>query len=124
MGSTEFLSSSVMALILNMNIFFFLQSRPFLKDRKKFVQMADPLLEGRFSVRSLHHAVAITAMCLQEQASFRPAITDIVTALEYLASQTGSSDHHKGGYLNQISSPPLRRRDLENASFDVLTTSF
>jgi len=99
-------------------------SRPFLKDRKKFVQMADPLLEGRFSVRSLHHAVAITAMCLQEQASFRPAITDIVTALEYLASQTGSSDHHKGGYLNQISSPPLRRPDLENASFDVLTTSF
>ncbi|CAI9786495.1 unnamed protein product [Fraxinus pennsylvanica] len=59
---------------------------PFLKDHKKFVQMADPLLERRFSVRSLHHAVTITAMCLQEQPSFRPAISDIVTALEYVAS--------------------------------------
>ncbi|CAA2953822.1 serine threonine- kinase CDL1-like [Olea europaea subsp. europaea] len=62
-------------------------SHPFLKDHKKFVQMADPLLEGRFSVRSLHHAVTITAMCLQEQASFRPPISDIVTALEYLTDR-------------------------------------
>ncbi|KAK3038827.1 hypothetical protein RJ639_028549 [Escallonia herrerae] len=65
-------------------------SRPFLKDRKKFVQLVDPLLEGRFPVRSLHHAVAITAMCLQEQAQFRPLIGDIVVALEYLSSQVDS----------------------------------
>ncbi|CAI9786494.1 unnamed protein product [Fraxinus pennsylvanica] len=69
---------------------------PFLKDHKKFVQMADPLLEMRFSIRSLHHAIAITAMCLQEQPSFRPAISDIVTALESVASQMGISDHHQG----------------------------
>ncbi|KAI3459952.1 hypothetical protein Pfo_016615 [Paulownia fortunei] len=48
-------------------------SRPFLKDRKNFVQMADPLLEGRFSVKSLQHAVVITSMCLQEVASVRPS---------------------------------------------------
>lgn len=70
------------------NFFFkFMQSRPFLKDRKKFIQLVDPLLEGRFSVRSVHHVVAVTAMCLQEQANFRPLIGDIVVALEYLASQ-------------------------------------
>ncbi|KAL2505983.1 Protein kinase superfamily protein [Abeliophyllum distichum] len=82
-------------------------SRPYLKDRRMFVQMVDPLLEGCFSVRSLHHAVAITAMCLQEQASFRPLISDIVMALEYLASQAAdSSDSHKGVSHNRTSSSP------------------
>lgn len=66
------------------------QSRPFLKDRRKFVQMVDPLLEGRYPIRCLHHAVAIAAMCLQEQPSFRPIIDDIVVALEYLSSQAAA----------------------------------
>lgn len=95
-------------------------SRPFLKDRRKFVQMVDPLLEGRFSVRSLHHAIAITAMCLQEQASFRPLISDIVMALEYLASQA----EEKGRSHSRTSSSPSqldvkvdsKRQDVENAS--------
>lgn len=59
--------------------------------------MVDPLLNGQFSVRSLHHAVAITAMCIQEQANFRPIITDIVVALDYLVSQVESSDSQGGG---------------------------
>lgn len=70
--------------------------RPYLKDRRKFNQLADPLLQGRFSVRSLHHAIAITAMCLQEQPTFRPLISDIVVALEYLASRSANSEPHTG----------------------------
>ncbi|CAI9782505.1 unnamed protein product [Fraxinus pennsylvanica] len=92
-----------------------LQSRPFLKDRRKFVQMVDPLLEGCFSVRSLHHAVAITAMCLQEQSSFRPLISDIVMALEFLASQADSSDSQEGGSHTRTSSSPSQLEGkLEN----------
>ncbi|KAL6572231.1 putative serine/threonine-protein kinase pbl21 [Orobanche minor] len=79
-------------------------SRPFLKDRRKFVQMVDPLLEGRFSVRSLHHVVAITSMCLQEQASFRPLISDIILALEYIASQAEDS-HKSRSHSRTLSSP-------------------
>lgn len=52
------------------------------------MQLVDPLLEGHFPLRCLQHAVAITAMCLQEQPSFRPLISDIVVALEYLVSQS------------------------------------
>lgn len=70
-------------------------SRPFLRDRRRFVEMVDPLLQGKFPVRSLHHMVAITAMCLQEQQNFRPLIGDIVVALEYLATQTYSSELSK-----------------------------
>ncbi|KAL3619807.1 putative serine/threonine-protein kinase pbl21 [Castilleja foliolosa] len=62
-------------------------SRPFLKDRRIVTQMVDPLLQGGFSGKSIRHAVVITTMCLQEQAYARPVISDVVTALEYLASQ-------------------------------------
>lgn len=81
-------------------------SRPFLKDRKKFVQLVDPLLQqGCFSVRSVHHVVAVTAMCLQEQANFRPLIGDIVVALEYLASQAEMSENLKSSTVGSQPSP-------------------
>lgn len=49
--------------------------------------MVDPLLEGQYPVRGLYQALAIAAMCVQEQPNMRPVTTDVVTALNYLASQ-------------------------------------
>ncbi|KAL5232287.1 hypothetical protein ABZP36_031063 [Zizania latifolia] len=63
-------------------------ARPLFKDRRKFPKMADPLLQGRFPMRGLYQALAVAAMCLQEQAATRPFVGDVVTALSYLASQT------------------------------------
>ncbi|KAK9992349.1 hypothetical protein SO802_027334 [Lithocarpus litseifolius] len=63
-------------------------ARPLFKDRRKFPKMADPLLRGRYPMRGLYQALAVAAMCLQEQAATRPLIGDVVTALTYLASQT------------------------------------
>ncbi|XXG80669.1 hypothetical protein AAC387_Pa09g1485 [Persea americana] len=63
-------------------------ARPLFKDRRKFHRMADPLLQGRYPTRGLYQALAVAAMCLQEQAATRPLIGDVVTALTYLASQT------------------------------------
>ncbi|XVF37589.1 hypothetical protein REPUB_Repub20aG0022500 [Reevesia pubescens] len=62
-------------------------ARPLLKDRRKFAQMADPLLHGQYSLRDLNQALALTAMCIHEQPKIRPIIADVVTALTYLASQ-------------------------------------
>ncbi|KAF3782273.1 Serine/threonine-protein kinase [Nymphaea thermarum] len=62
-------------------------ARPLFKDRRKFPKMADPLLQGRYPMRGLYQALAVAAMCLQEQAATRPLIGDVVTALSYLASQ-------------------------------------
>lgn len=64
------------------------QSRPLLKDQKKFLDLVDPLLQGRYPRRCLNYAVAVTAMCLNEEANFRPLIHDIVVALDYLESQS------------------------------------
>lgn len=63
-------------------------ARPLFKDRRKFPKMADPVLQGRYPMRGLYQALAVAAMCLQEQAATRPLIGDVVTALTYLASQT------------------------------------
>lgn len=46
--------------------------------------MVDPLLEGNYPVKGLCQALAVAAMCLQEEAGTRPLIGDVVTALEYL----------------------------------------
>ncbi|KAF5474766.1 hypothetical protein F2P56_006633 [Juglans regia] len=60
-------------------------AQPLFNDRKKFILMADPLLRGRYPVKGLYQALAVAAMCLQQEADTRPLIGDVVTALEYLS---------------------------------------
>lgn len=81
-------------------------ARPLFKDRKKFHQMADPALEGQYPVRGLYQALAIAAMCVQEQPGMRPIIADIVTALNYLASQKYDPNIHPVHRSPKSSSSP------------------
>ncbi|PKI60972.1 hypothetical protein CRG98_018602 [Punica granatum] len=67
-------------------------ARPLFRDRKKFMQIADPTLQGQYPTRGLYQALAIAAMCVQEQPNLRPVIADVVTALSYLASQKYETD--------------------------------
>jgi len=60
-------------------------AQPLFKDRRKFTLMADPLLEDKYPVKGLYQALAVAAMCLQEEADTRPLISDVVTALEFLS---------------------------------------
>lgn len=82
-------------------------SRPFLKDQKKFRQMVDPRLQGCYPRRCLNYAVAITSMCLNEQAHFRPLIGDVVVALEYLAAQCHGPESNKSHMVGSKSSSHL-----------------
>ncbi|URD84520.1 serine threonine-protein kinase, partial [Musa troglodytarum] len=61
------------------------RAEPLFKDKKRFEEMADPLLEGNYPLKGLYQALAVAAMCLQEEAGNRPLISDVVTALEYLS---------------------------------------
>ncbi|KAL8142557.1 hypothetical protein V2J09_015589 [Rumex salicifolius] len=85
-------------------------ARSFFKDRRRFNQLADPALQGRFPVRSLHHAIAIAAMCLQEQPTHRPLITDVLVALEYLAAQPYNPVANSGKPSSPQQSTPRRNR--------------
>ncbi|KAG8086014.1 hypothetical protein GUJ93_ZPchr0010g10001 [Zizania palustris] len=58
---------------------------PLFRDKAKFVKMADPLMDMKFPLKGLYQALAISSMCLQEEASSRPLISDVVTALTFLA---------------------------------------
>ncbi|GAA0168916.1 hypothetical protein Leryth_016314 [Lithospermum erythrorhizon] len=71
-------------------------AHPFLSNKRKHAQLADPMLGGRYRNRCLHHAIAIAVMCLQDDATFRPSIDDIAVALEYLLAQEDSSSRTSG----------------------------
>ncbi|KAF3771835.1 Serine/threonine-protein kinase [Nymphaea thermarum] len=94
-------------------------ARPLFKDRRKFTQMADPLLEGLFPVRGLYQALAVAAMCVQEQATMRPQVSDLVTALTYLASQKYDPDTHPiHSFRFAPGTPPHSRRDTNKNQND------
>ncbi|XP_041003666.1 probable serine/threonine-protein kinase PBL26 [Juglans microcarpa x Juglans regia] len=61
-------------------------AQPVFKDPQRFPELADPLLHGEFPLRALHQAVAVAAMCLQEEQAVRPLMTDVVTALSFLGN--------------------------------------
>ncbi|KAH1120533.1 hypothetical protein J1N35_003693 [Gossypium stocksii] len=88
-------------------------ARPLFKDRRKFPKMADPLLQGRYPMRGLYQALAVAAMCLQEQAATRPLIGDVVTALAYLASQT-YDPNAPGNPSNRVGPSNPRLKDDRN----------
>lgn len=60
-------------------------AQPIFRDPKRFPDMADPLLNRHFPEKDLNQAVAIAAMCLQEEAGARPLMSDVVTALSFLS---------------------------------------
>ncbi|WOL00679.1 serine/threonine-protein kinase CDL1 isoform X1 [Canna indica] len=91
-------------------------ARPLFKDRRKFSQMADPVLQGQYPARGLYQALAVAAMCVQEQPTMRPLIADVVTALTYLALQTYNPENQSNqnsSRLNAPGTPPRTRRDYE-----------
>ncbi|KAF3331684.1 serine/threonine-protein kinase CDL1 isoform X1 [Carex littledalei] len=93
-------------------------ARPLFKDRRKFSLMADPTLQGHYPPRGLYQALAVAAMCVQEQPTMRPLIADVVTALTYLASQNytpglGGTSNPGSSRLNAPGTPSHSSRDLE-----------
>ena len=70
-------------------------ARPYLKDATKFGQLVDPLLRGKYPKKCLSYAIAITEMCLNEEANRRPQIGDVVVAFEYIAAQSKSYEEKR-----------------------------
>ncbi|KAK2977618.1 hypothetical protein RJ640_007254 [Escallonia rubra] len=87
-------------------------ARPLFKDRRKFSQIADPTLQGQYPVRGLYQALAVAAMCVQDQPNLRPVIADVVTALTYLASQNYDPEAHPVQNSRWTpTTPPRTKRD-------------
>uniref|UniRef100_A0A0D3E3N8 Protein kinase domain-containing protein n=1 Tax=Brassica oleracea var. oleracea TaxID=109376 RepID=A0A0D3E3N8_BRAOL len=69
-----------------------LLAQPIFRDPTRFPQLADPLLRGEFPEKSLNQAVAVAAMCLNEEPMVRPLISDVVTALSFLGASSDFSN--------------------------------
>ncbi|XP_039022299.1 probable serine/threonine-protein kinase PBL23 [Hibiscus syriacus] len=67
-------------------------AKPLLDHRRKFVLLADPLLDGDFPIKGLHQVLTIAAMCLQEDPSLRPLMSYAVAALECLITSDGPEE--------------------------------
>ncbi|KAK8712391.1 hypothetical protein V6N13_147631 [Hibiscus sabdariffa] len=67
-------------------------AKPLMDHRRKFALLADPLLDGDIPVKSLHQALTVAAMCLQEEPSLRPLMSYVVAALESLITGNGPEE--------------------------------
>ncbi|CAL4960979.1 unnamed protein product [Urochloa decumbens] len=84
---------------------------PFLRDKKRFMKLADPLLGKKYPVKGLYQALAVASLCLQEDAGIRPGISDVVAALSFLADPAyyppeGMEAAEKGKPREESCSPP------------------
>ncbi|ONM37230.1 Protein kinase superfamily protein [Zea mays] len=101
-----------------------MQASPLLRDKRRFVKLADPLLGNRYPVKALYQALAVASMCLQEDAASRPGISDVVAALSFLADPQyyppgGTEAEHKSTHsgTDNDSSPP--RAEMVRADDDM-----
>ncbi|KAE8664114.1 Serine/threonine-protein kinase [Hibiscus syriacus] len=60
-------------------------AQPIFKEPKYFPQMADPSMNKEFPEGGLNQAVAMAAMCVQEEAAARPLISDLASVLGFLS---------------------------------------
>lgn len=94
------------------------------KDRRNFSRMIDPRLQDQYPVRGLYQALAITAMCVQEQPNMRPAIADVVMALNYLSSQKYDPSNSVQRSRRTMSSSMLNKNDDKRPAADHELKSF
>lgn len=82
--------------------------------------MADPLLEDKYPVKGLYQALAVAAMCLAEEDSTRPLISDVVTAVEYLALDKDQDDGKDGA--SESHSPTNHGNEEEDVAVSSMPT--
>ncbi|XP_047167579.1 probable serine/threonine-protein kinase PBL26 [Vigna umbellata] len=95
-------------------------AEPIFKEPNRYSELADPVLEGKFPVRSLNQAVAIAAMCLNEEPSVRPLISDVVTALSFLGTIPKGEEDQPGASPVDMPSPSHDPQQPTNASSNLL----
>ncbi|KAL8092303.1 hypothetical protein AgCh_034559 [Apium graveolens] len=77
-------------------------ARPLLKNRENICHMADPALEGQYPEKSLYKALATALLCVQEQPSKRPRVSEVVKALDHIVSQPYIPESHPSQKIPEI----------------------
>ncbi|KAK4833955.1 hypothetical protein QYF36_013981 [Acer negundo] len=67
--------------------------KPYLSDSKKFHQILDPRLEGKYPIRSVHKLATIANRCLSRNPKSRPKMSEVLVKINQIvegSSETGS----------------------------------
>lgn len=75
-----------------------------LHDRRRYHELVDPLLRGDYPDKDFNQAAAMAAICIEDEASVRPYMSDIVVALGFLAEVPA-------GCEERINAEPQNRKD-------------
>ncbi|CAI0560985.1 unnamed protein product [Linum tenue] len=96
-------------------------AQPVFKDPSRIKELADPLLNGEFPIRGLNQAVAVSAMCLQEEAGVRPLMSDVVSALSFLGAvpEMGNSVKMVGSLDSSVQEQNNNSGELRQAIMEV-----
>lgn len=76
--------------------------------------MADPLLKNKFPETSLNQVVGVAAMCLQEEPSVRPLISDVVAALTTLNMDEPIPESPSSPKKDNIDTDEYEQKSLDN----------
>ncbi|KAF3336995.1 Serine/threonine-protein kinase [Carex littledalei] len=83
-------------------------AQPMFRDQKRYKDIVDPLLKRHYPEKGLNQAVAVAMMCLQEEPTSRPLMTDVVVALSYLTvSPDGETDFSSHTTVSPEQEKPL-----------------
>lgn len=94
------------------------QAMPIIRDRRRYHELIDPLLRGEYPEKDLSQAVAVAAMCLHEEDSVRPYMSDAVVALGFLAEVPAGCEEKPGiaPQKKQAEDPPLSNGTQQDKS--------
>lgn len=97
------------------------QAMPIIKDRRRYHELVDPLLRGEYPEKDLSQAVGVAAMCLHEEDSVRPYMSDAVVALGFLAEVPAGCEEKPSiaPQKKQAEDPPLSNEiQQDKSTFD------
>ncbi|GJZ56751.1 probable serine/threonine-protein kinase PBL7 [Tanacetum coccineum] len=77
--------------------FMFAQAKPMLIDKRRYVKLADPKMKGEFMQRPVRKAVEVALMCLNDDLEKRPDMSEVVNALDFVASLCDPHQNHDSG---------------------------
>nr|GEV07339.1 serine/threonine-protein kinase PBS1-like [Tanacetum cinerariifolium] len=72
-------------------------AKPMLIDKRRYVKLADPKMKGEFMQRPVRKAVEVALMCLNDDLEKRPDMSEVVNALDFVASLSDPHQNHDSG---------------------------
>ncbi|KAM0846583.1 hypothetical protein ACQ4PT_055596 [Festuca glaucescens] len=93
-------------------------AKPMIRDRRRYHELVDPLLRGEYPEKDLSQAVGVAAMCLQEEDTVRPYMSDAVVALGFLAEVPAGCEEKPSTVLQkkQVEDPSLTNSTKQDES--------